>query len=342
MSTSKVCRTSINLDALMKRVERIVDEQIDEIINRRSKGTVNRLMKEEFAQGNPYSSPNGRINAKVKKVQDSQRHLAQNNQFSTVFSKLRTTENEIAVARLSGRLKESIGRAIDEFSEGLYRQLRVADDRIEEEINPVLPNGGRPTELSTSIDQQDGSGECLASEDQTLQGEGEIEIAPAEILQQKHEKEAAPFMNTFMGNASQSADETKTFPYASLESGAPGEVIIPLQDEEKRAFSSVIPAKEQGFLSSQDKEKVENLSPIPAEESTPPQEMLSQHNEGTQVAPLPSPLREIDSQPENPVEVIANWGKKEVASTKASNGSSDGDSVSSGPMTGPPAEKTLS
>jgi len=342
MSISKACRTSVNLDALMKRVERIVDEQIDEIINRRSKGTVNRLMKEDFAQGNPYSSHNGRINAKIKKVQDFQRHLPQNNQFSTVFSKLRDTEDEIAVARLSGRLKESIGRAIDEFSEGLCRQLRIAADCIEEGINPILPDGGQSAELSTSIDQQNGSGECLVSEDQALQGDGDIVMAPAEVLQQKHEKKAAPSMNTFMGNISQNADETKTFSYASFESGAPREDTIPFQSEEKGAFSSVVPVKEQNVLSLQDKEKVENFSPTPAEESTPPQEMLPQHNELTQVAFSQSPFGKIDSQSENPFEAIANWRQKELSSTKAPNGSAEEDSISSGPMMDPPAEKTLS
>lgn len=342
MSTSEACRTSIDLDALMKKVERIVDEQIDEIINRKSKGPVNRLMKEEFAQGNPYSSHNGQSSEKVKKVQDFQRHLPQNNQFSTVFSKLQTREDEIAVARLSERLKESIGRAIDEFSEGLYRQLQLAADCIEKKINPVLPDGEKSAELSTSIDQQDDSGECLASENQTLQDDGEIVMASAEALQQKQEKEALPSENIVMANVSQDVDETKTFPYASLERGASGEGTIPLQNEENKAFSSVIPAKEQDVLSPQDKEKMENFSPTPAEETTPPEEMLPQNNEVTQEAPSPSPVREIDSQPENPFEAIANWGKKEFSFTKAPDGSSEEDSASSGPIMDPSAEKPLS
>lgn len=39
MGTLKACQTSVDLDALMKKVERIVDEQIDEIINKKNKGT---------------------------------------------------------------------------------------------------------------------------------------------------------------------------------------------------------------------------------------------------------------------------------------------------------------
>lgn len=299
-------------------------------------------MKENLAQGNPYSFHNGQISAEVKKVQDSQRHLPQNNQLSTVFSKLRTTEDKIAVARLPERLKESIGKAIDEFSVGLYQQLRIAADCIDEKINPALPDGRKSAEFSTSIDQQDVSGECLVVEDQALQSDSEINITHAGVLQQNREREVVSSMNTFMGNASQNTDKTKTFPYASLENGVPGEDIIPLQNEEKRAFSSVIPEKEQDVLPPQNREKIENFSPTPAEESTSPEEMLSQYKEVTPEGSAPSPLLEIDSQQENPFETIANWGKKKLLSTKISNGSSRDDSVSSGLMMDPPAEKTLS
>jgi hypothetical protein len=348
MSTSKACQTPINLDALMKKVERIVDEQLNEIADRKSKGTANQLMKEDFAQGNPYSSHNGRINADVKKVQNSQQRSQQNNQSSTVFSKLQTGEDQMAVARLSERLKESIGRAIDEFSEGLCRQLLVATDHIEEEITPVSDEE-KTTESLTSVDQQSFSGEeDLASEVQPLQSDNEVETTPAELLQQNEEEEAALSTDTDTGNASQkenppsqNTDETKNFPPASLASDASQEEIMPSQNEDKTATFPNIPAEEQNILSPQDKEKTENFSPTPAGESTPSEEELPHHNEVTQ-ASSPTPEPENNSQQENLFEVISSWGEQEPLSKKAPNVNSENDSGSSGSMVDPPAEKTLS
>jgi hypothetical protein len=118
MNTSKIFRTSFNLDDLLKRVEHIVDEQINELGKGKNSSSDNQLMKEDFARGNPYS-PNSR------QVDDKS---------PAVFSKLGSEENQKTVSNLADRLKENICRAIDEYSEGLYNQLQAAPCRCGEKV----------------------------------------------------------------------------------------------------------------------------------------------------------------------------------------------------------------
>lgn len=135
MSTSKTLGKTFDMDHLLKKVEQIVDGQINDLVNY-SHNTNTHLMREGVSQNNLCNPDSGRVGGNTG-IKIPQHSLSE----KTSFFKRFDDEDQMVVSHLAERLKRDIAQAVDDFSQGLYQQLKVATRKIEEETRSRVAEG---------------------------------------------------------------------------------------------------------------------------------------------------------------------------------------------------------